>query len=61
MAKARGPGKMAGIRSASPGSCGMEAEEDRLCSESETRNRASALSPHHHPCGHCRWAVGHTP
>ena len=43
MAKARGPGKMAGICSASPGSCSMEAEKDRLCSESETRNRASAL------------------
>ena len=43
MAKARGPGKMAGIRSASPRSRGMEAEKDRLCSESETRNRASAL------------------
>ena len=43
MAKARGPGKMAGMRSASPRSRGMEAEKDRLCSESETRNRASAL------------------
>lgn len=30
MAKARGPGKMAGIRSASPRSRGMEAEKDRL-------------------------------
>lgn len=42
MAKARGPGKMAGIRSASRAPRPWKLRRTD-CSESETRNRASAL------------------
>lgn len=63
MTKARGPGRMADISPASLASlqlCGLEAEKDSLCAESETQTEPLPALPSHHPRGHRRRAVGHT-